>query len=69
MLPTRKPEAPLFVGGLAEDVCVLATVLDGRREGFDVVLISDAVRPVTVEGGNQARKKMQDAGARFEKTD
>ena len=52
----------LLVGGLAEDVCVLATVLDGCREGFDVMLISDATRPVTVQGGEQARKKMQQAG-------
>ncbi|MBV8775441.1 MAG: isochorismatase family protein, partial [Deltaproteobacteria bacterium] len=27
----------LWVGGLAEDVCVLATVLDARRNDFDVV--------------------------------
>src|SRR5277367_642114 len=26
----------LWVGGLAEDVCVLATVMDGRREGIEV---------------------------------
>ena len=53
----------LFVGGLAEDVCVLATVLDARRESFDVVLIPDATRPVTISGGEEARRKMQDAGA------
>ena len=41
----------VFVGGLAEDVCVLATALDGRKEGFKVVLIQDATRPVTPEGG------------------
>ena len=59
----------LLVGGLAEDVCVLATVLDGRREGFEVVLISDATRPVTELGGKKARKEMEDAGARFVSTD
>lgn len=52
----------LFVGGLAEDVCVLATVLDGCRERFEVVLIAEATRPVTVSGGEEARRKMQDAG-------
>jgi nicotinamidase/pyrazinamidase len=56
----------LFVGGLAEDFCVLATVLDGLREGFKVVLISAATRPVEIEEGEKARKKMQDAGADFE---
>ncbi|MGM0428431.1 MAG: isochorismatase family protein [Thermodesulfobacteriota bacterium] len=59
----------LFVGGLAEDVCVLATVLDGCREGFEMVLILDATRPVTIAGGEEARRKMHDAGARLERTD
>lgn len=52
----------LFVGGLAEDVCVLATALDARREGFEVVLISDATRPVGEVEGEKARQKMQAAG-------
>jgi nicotinamidase/pyrazinamidase len=56
----------LWVGGLAEDVCVLATVLDARREGFDVVLIQDATRPVSILGGGRARLQMHDAGARLE---
>lgn len=59
----------VFIGGLAEDVCVLASVLDARREGFEAVLISDATRPVTIPGGEKAREKMQDAGVRFERTD
>ena len=59
----------LFVGGLAEDVCVLATVLDGCEEGFEVVVISDATLPVTIAGGEEARRKMRDAGARLERTD
>lgn len=59
----------LLVGGLAEDVCVLATVLDGRKEGFVVVLISDATRPVTITGGVVARSRMQAAGARLEQID
>lgn len=52
----------VFIGGLAEDVCVLATALDAEKEGFEVILISDATLPVTPEGGKDARKKMQDAG-------
>jgi nicotinamidase/pyrazinamidase len=55
----------LWVAGLAEDVCVLATVLDACREGFEVVLIENATRPVTPEGGEKARSMMRDAGARF----
>jgi nicotinamidase/pyrazinamidase len=58
----------VLVGGLAEDVCVLATVLDGRREGFEVVMIEDATRPVTPGGGERARKKMREAGTHFVRT-
>jgi nicotinamidase/pyrazinamidase len=53
----------LWVAGLAEDVCVLATVLGGRREGFEVVLIANATRPLTAEGGEKARRQMEEAGA------
>lgn len=56
----------LWIGGLAEDVCVHATVLDALREGFEVAVIENAVRPVTPEGGEKARREMQTAGARFE---
>ena len=53
----------LIVSGLAEDVCVLATVLDARTEGFAVSVISAGTRPVTPEGGAAARQKMLAAGA------
>jgi nicotinamidase/pyrazinamidase len=56
----------LWVGGLAEDVCVLATVLDARRGDFDVVLIENATRPVSADGSERARRQMREAGARFE---
>lgn len=61
----RKGARRLWVGGLAEDVCVLATALDGRKEGFDVVLIGDATRPVTAEGGADARRQMGATGVRI----
>ena len=53
----------LWVGGLAEDVCVLATVMDARREGFAVVVIDGGARPLTPEGGRRARAAMREAGA------
>jgi nicotinamidase/pyrazinamidase len=55
----------LWVGGLAEDICVLATVLDARREGFDVVVIENATRPVSAEGGQKARDQMRQAGVQL----
>jgi nicotinamidase/pyrazinamidase len=56
----------VFVGGLATDYCVLNTVLDARRLGFEVVLLTDAVRAVDVapEDGARAIAQMVEAGAR-----
>lgn len=53
----------LWVGGLALDVCVLATVLDACREGFTVCVIREGTRPVTPEGGRAAIERMRAAGA------
>lgn len=55
----------LYVGGLATDYCVLNTVLDARAAGYDVVLLSDAVRPVEVQPGDGERAiaRMRAAGA------
>ncbi len=58
----------LWVGGLAQDVCVLATALDARAVGFDVILIRDATRGVTREGCAAADERMREAGARFTTT-
>jgi nicotinamidase/pyrazinamidase len=56
----------LWVGGLAQDVCVCATVLDARREGFPTIVIADATLPVTREGAQTAEEEMRRAGAQFE---
>jgi nicotinamidase/pyrazinamidase len=55
----------LWVAGLALDVCVLATVLDGLRSGFDVWVLVGGCRPVTEEGGKKALDAMRKAGAYF----
>jgi nicotinamidase/pyrazinamidase len=56
----------LFVTGLATDYCVKNTVLDARRERFDVTVVEDAVRGVEVEPGDSERalEEMERAGAR-----
>jgi nicotinamidase/pyrazinamidase len=56
----------VWIGGLAEDVCVHATVLDACKAGFETHLIPDATRPVTPEGGEKARREMEEAGAKGE---
>jgi nicotinamidase/pyrazinamidase len=58
----------VWVGGLAQDVCVRATVLDARRESFEAIVIADATRPVTRAGGERASEEMRQAGARFDTT-
>lgn len=57
----------LWIGGLALDVCVLATVLDARRLGLEVHVILGATRPVTPEGGEEAIRVMHRAGAKMVK--
>jgi nicotinamidase/pyrazinamidase len=55
----------LFVAGLATDYCVKNSVLDARREGFDVTVVEDAIRGVEVEPGDSERavEEMHRAGA------
>lgn len=53
----------LFLGGLAQDVCVRASVLDARREGLEVWVIVDGTRPVDAEEGRHALEEMRAAGA------
>lgn len=52
----------VIVLGLAQDVCVLATALDARKEGCETVLVEEGTRPVTPEGGRDALAQMQAAG-------
>jgi nicotinamidase/pyrazinamidase len=55
----------VYVGGLATDYCVRATVLDARKVGLDVVWLGDASLPVDVHPGDgeRARDEMIAAGA------
>lgn len=45
----------LLVAGLATDYCVRHSVLDARREGFEVVLVEDAIRGVNLGPQDSAR--------------
>ncbi len=45
----------VFVGGLATDYCVVNTVLDARKMGFDAVVLMDATRGINVEPGDVDR--------------
>lgn len=56
----------VFVGGLATDYCVKQTVMDGIMLGFNVTLLSDAVRGINVqpEDSEKAVSEMQAQGAK-----
>jgi nicotinamidase/pyrazinamidase len=55
----------LFIGGLATDYCVLNTVNDGLSNGYEVILLEDAIRAVNVqtEDGEKAIREMTGRGA------
>ena len=55
----------VWVGGLATDYCVKHTVLDARREDFEVKALADAMRPVNEDpqDGAEAIEEMREAGA------
>ena len=55
----------LVVCGLATDYCVLATVLDGVRLGFEVEVLVEAIAAVNLQSddGERALRDMADAGA------
>jgi len=53
------------VCGLATDYCVLNSVLDGLKAGFEILLVPDAMRAVDVNrgDGDHAMARMLGAGA------
>jgi len=57
----------LFVGGLATDYCVRATVVDGVQAGFEMVVLEDAVAAVDLAPGDGAKalEEMRAAGAQL----
>jgi nicotinamidase/pyrazinamidase len=61
----------IFAAGLATDYCVLATVLDGLKLGYEVVAITDSMRAVNVEpeDGARALRQMSEAGANLVTSD
>ena len=57
----------IFITGLATDYCVKATTLDALKHGYEVCVVTDAVRAVNVnEGdGEKALMEMHEQGARL----
>jgi nicotinamidase/pyrazinamidase len=64
MLRERGVQA-VTVCGLATDYCVVETVLDARRLGFETEVLSGAIRAVDLHSGDgdRALERMREAGA------
>ncbi len=56
----------VFIGGLATDYCVYETVKDALAEGFEVLVLEDAIRAVNVapDDGDNALRDMLTRGGR-----
>lgn len=61
----------VYVVGLATDYCVRASAIDAAREGFETVVVEDAIRAVEVEEGDGERaiEDMRQAGATVRSSD
>ncbi|HXW06936.1 MAG TPA: nicotinamidase [Vicinamibacterales bacterium] len=53
----------LYVGGIATDYCVRASVLDARKAGFRVTVLDDAVAGIDPDDSRRALEEMRAAGA------
>jgi nicotinamidase/pyrazinamidase len=64
---TSKGVTRLFVLGLATDYCVLFSVLDALKLGYDVSVVQDGCRGVDIVDNDSARAfaKMRNSGARL----
>jgi nicotinamidase/pyrazinamidase len=55
----------LDICGLATDYCVRATVLDARKNGFKVRVLTDLCAAVNEESGRRAFEEMKSAGCQL----
>jgi nicotinamidase/pyrazinamidase len=55
----------VVIAGLATDYCVVETVMDARRLGYDVEVLTEAIRAVNLEpnDGDAAIERMRASGA------
>ena len=53
----------LFIGGVATEYCVKATVLDALRLGYEVVVVDEAVKGIKQEDEIRAKEEMVREGA------
>ncbi|MBR9988523.1 MAG: isochorismatase family protein [Gemmatimonadetes bacterium] len=59
----------LWIGGLAQDVCVAASALDARRHGCDVAMIPEGSMPVNPDAAAQCLDVLRAAGVSIPETE
>ncbi len=71
LLLKRRNIRRLWIGGLATEYCIKATVLDGCKAGYHLFVIVDAIRGIEAKPGDceQAMRTMTEAGAVFVSSD
>ncbi len=55
----------LFVGGVATEYCVKATVVDALKLGYEVIVVEEAIKEIDERGKRQAENTMLDEGGIF----
>lgn len=62
----RRGVERVWIGGLAQDVCVRASALDALEEGFEVHVIAEATLPIDEDKGRAAFAEIAGRGGRVE---
>jgi len=55
----------VYICGVATEYCVKATALDALKHGFEVYLLSDAVKGISPDGEKRALEEMKRAGVKI----
>lgn len=55
----------VYICGVATEYCVKATALDALKHGFEVYLLSDAVKGINPDGEKRALEEMRKAGVKI----
>ena len=58
----RRGVTRVWIGGLAQDVCVRATALDARKAGLTAVVLRDATRAISEESRARTETELAEAG-------
>ena len=64
-MPKPLPVSRIFLCGLALDYCVFWSAMDGRKKGFEVIVMADLCRGIGHESSTAALREMTAVGVIF----